>query len=127
MLIYPDLLPCNAPRFDKATSSVDERHARRRSQLRSAAENSRRSRNIKGRTTVILVPDAADGEPAPVRRDVMRSVFRSGRSLVLLTAVVLSLSGCLGDNCRPNRGWDSGHHRGGDHHCDRDRDRHHHD
>jgi hypothetical protein len=55
----------------------------------------------------------------------MRSVFRSGRSLVLLTAVLLSLSGCLGDNCRPGRGWDGGHHRGGDHHCDRDRGHHH--
>lgn len=55
----------------------------------------------------------------------MRIHVPGARSLVLLTAAALSLSGCLGDNCRPSRGWDGGHHRGGDHHCDRDRDRHH--
>jgi hypothetical protein len=51
-------------------------------------------------------------------------VMRKSGSLVLLAAMVLSLSGCLGDNCRPGRGWDGGHHRGGDHNCDRDGGRH---
>jgi hypothetical protein len=56
----------------------------------------------------------------------MRSTFAIGRSLVLMGAVVYTLSGCLGDNCRPGRGWDrSDHSRGGDHGCDRDRGRHH--
>ena len=57
----------------------------------------------------------------------MRIQLPGARSLVLLTAVVLSLSGCLGDNCRPHRGWDrSDRSRGYDHDCDRHSDRHHH-
>jgi hypothetical protein len=51
--------------------------------------------------------------------------FAIGRSLVLMAAVAFSLSGCLGDNCRPSRGWDSDHSRGHDHGCDRDRGHHH--
>ena len=55
----------------------------------------------------------------------MRTHVPSARNLVLLAAAVLSLSGCLGDNCRPHRGWDrSDRHRGYDHDCDRG-DRHH--
>ena len=53
----------------------------------------------------------------------MRIHVPSGRSLVLLAAAMLSLSGCLGDDCRPGRGWEGGRHRGGDHHCDRRRGR----
>jgi hypothetical protein len=54
----------------------------------------------------------------------MREHLPSARSLILLAATVVTLSGCLGDNCRPSRGWDNGgrHH----HDCDRDRDRHNH-
>jgi hypothetical protein len=50
----------------------------------------------------------------------MRHYVNAGRSLLLLTAVVFSLSGCLGDNCRPHRGWSD---RGGDHDCGRHHDR----
>ena len=51
----------------------------------------------------------------------MHRGFAIGRSLVLVAAAAMTLSGCLGDNCRPSRGGDRG-----DHHCDRDRDRHRH-
>jgi hypothetical protein len=52
----------------------------------------------------------------------MRNTLAAGRSFVLLAAVVATLSGCLGDNCRPSRGWDGGRH--GHHDCDRDQDHH---
>jgi hypothetical protein len=51
----------------------------------------------------------------------MRRLLSYGRTIVLLGAAVATLSGCLGDNCRPGRDSDRGRH-----HCDRDRgDRHH--
>lgn len=51
----------------------------------------------------------------------MRTGLPSARSLILLAATVFTLSGCLGDNCRPHRGWDHGDRHGYHHDCDRDR------
>ncbi len=50
----------------------------------------------------------------------MRKFFSYGRSVVLLGALVASLSGCLGHDCRPGHDSDRGNH-----HCGRDGDRHH--
>ena len=55
----------------------------------------------------------------------MRSALAIGRSVILAAALTLTLSGCLGDNCRPSRGWDrSDRYHGHDRDCDR-RGRHH--
>ncbi|MDB5692523.1 MAG: hypothetical protein JWO81_1586, partial [Alphaproteobacteria bacterium] len=64
--------------------------------------------------------------PPRGRTSKMRAYLATGRSIALMAALVLGLSGCLGDNCRPSRGWDNGgHHRGGgDHNCDRQRGNH---